>query len=143
MWHFILLCSPKLIDSTTSCLGIKNKKKKKSEKNVLYTFWIPSSFSSCRVLLNKSSPFWFKPGGVAPPVTPVYPVRRDNDAGSPLHWPGQMAGSSQWPPPLPRSPPLLSACTCTPIVPPSSLFQQCLDCTPTQTLPPQAPPSPC
>ena len=36
------------------------------------------------------------------------PVRLNNDAGSAPHGPRQMAGSSLWSPPWPRSPPLLS-----------------------------------
>lgn len=49
-----------------------------------------------------------RPGGLAHPVTPVSPVRLNNDAGSAPHGPRQMAGSSLWSPPWPRSPPLLS-----------------------------------
>lgn len=48
------------------------------------------------------------PGGLALPVTPVYSVRLNNDAGSTPHGPRQMACSSLRSPPWPRSPPLLS-----------------------------------
>lgn len=55
-------------------------------------------------------------------MTPLYPVRLNNDAGSPPRGPRQMAGSTPRPPPWPRSPPLLSVRTCTPTLPSSSLF---------------------
>lgn len=63
-----------------------------------------------------------KLGGLALAVTLLYPVRLNNDGGSPPRALRQMADSSLKPSPWPRSPPLLYVCTCTPTFQSSSLF---------------------